>query len=171
MKNKRLTLTPHYTTEELKARYLTCEHPVERSHWQIIWLMSRKDKNYSCSQVADLMGCTSDWVRKLVRRYNEEAEDGLRDKRRDNGNAPILDDALQDELIMALESEPPDHGLWTGPKVASWMSKKLGRKIHATTGWRWLVQLGWSAKVPRRQHAKSATEEEQAAFKKNSKIM
>lgn len=166
MNANRLSLTPHFTTNELKAKYLACEHPVERSHWQIIWLMSRTDKNYSCSQVADLMGCSPDWVRKLVRRYNKEAQAGLRDKRRDNGNAPLLDEQLQKKLEEALGKKPPDHGLWTGPKVAAWMSEKLGRSVHAATGWRWLVRLGWSAQVPRRSHAKSASENEQANFKK-----
>jgi len=170
MNTHRLSLTPHFTTSELKNRYLACEHPVERNHWQMIWLLSRADKNYSCPQVADLMGCSSDWVRKLVRRFNKDPLSGLRDKRQDNGNAPLLDEALQDELQNTLHEEPPDHGLWTGPKIAAWMSKKLKRKIHAATGWRWLVRLGWSAQVPRRTHTKSACEEEQAAFKKTPKI-
>lgn len=169
MNTNRISLTPHFTTDELKERYLACKHPLERDHWQIIWLLSRADKNYSCSQVADLMGRSPDWVRKLARRYNKDSQLGLRDMRQDNGNAPILDDALQEELQAALEKSPPDHGLWTGPKVATWMSKKLSRKVHAATGWRWLVRLGWSAQVPRRTHTKSASPEEQAAFKKNSK--
>ncbi len=164
MNTNRISLTQHFTTDELKERFLACEHPVERSHWQIIWLLSRTDKNYSASQVADLMGCSPDWVRKLVRRYNEDPQSGLQDKRQDNGNAPLLDDVMQEQLQKTLEKQPPDHGLWTGPKVATWMSKKLGRRIHAATGWRWLVRLGWSAQIPRRSHTKSATEEEQEAF-------
>lgn len=169
MNTNRLSPAPHFTTTELKKRYLACEHPVERNHWQMIWLLSRTDKNYSCPQVADLMGCSPDWVRKLVRRYNKEPQLGLRDKRRDNGNKPILDEALQDELQNALQTQPPDQGLWTGPKVASWMSQKLERKINAATGWRYLVRLGWSAQIPRRSHTKSASEQEQAAFKKTPK--
>ena len=79
MNTNRISLTPHFTTVELKERFLACELPVERSHWQTIWLLSRTDKNYSASQVADLMGCSPDWVRKLVRRYNEEPQSGLQD--------------------------------------------------------------------------------------------
>ena len=166
MNANRLSLLPHFTSSELKQRYLACEHPVERNHWQMIWLLSRADKNYSCPQAADLMGCSPDWVRKLVRRYNKDPLFGLQDKRQDNGNAPLLDAALQDELQNTLQKEPPDHGLWTGPKVAAWMNKKLKRTIHAATGWRWLARLGWSAQVPRRSHAKSASGQERTAFKK-----
>ena len=114
------------------------------------------------------MGFSADWIRKLVRRYNDDPEKGLKDKRRNNGNAPVLDEELQQELSKALGSKPPDHGLWSGPKVAQWIGERLNRPVSAVTGWHYLVRLGWSLQVPRRQHSRAASEEEQEAFKKNS---
>jgi transposase len=168
MKKRRIALSEHLSSAELKQRYLACADAVERGHWQTIWLLSRHDKGYSCQEVADQQGCSADWVRKLIRRFNDDPENGLKDKRRDNGNNPVLDEEHQQQLSRALESDPPDHGLWSGPKVAQWMSEQLGHPVSAVTGWHYLVRLGWSLQVPRRQHSRAATEEEQDAFKKNS---
>lgn len=168
MIKRRAPLESHFTPEQLKERFLKCSDPVERSHWQTIWLLSRSDKTYTCAEVADLMGFTADWVRKLLRRYNTDPHHGLQDERKKNGKAPILSDQQQEALQCALKDAPPDHGLWSGPKVALWMSQKLHQPVSAVTGWHYLTRLGWSLQVPRRQHDRSASPEEQTAFKKNS---
>lgn len=171
MAKQRIILTGHSTPAELKQRYLACEDSVERSHWQTIWLLSRPEKGYSCQDVADLMGFSADWVRKLVRRYNLDPNRGLKDKRQNNGNVPVLDEETQRELSKALEGVPPDDGLWSGPKVALWISERINRSVSAVTGWHYLVRLGWSLQVPRRRHSQSASEEEKETFKKNSSNM
>ena len=102
------------------------------------------------------------WIRKLVRRSNDDPEKGLKDKRRNNGNAPVLNEELQQEPSKALESKPSDHGLWSGPKVAQWISERLNHPVSAVTGWHYLVRLGWSLQVPRRQHSRAAAEEQEA---------
>ncbi len=166
---RRVPLEPHRTSAQIKARFLKCDDLVERSHWQTIWLLSRSDKNYTCSEVADLMGFTADWIRKLVRRYNADPVNGLLDERRKNGKLPILNDQQQEALQRALEANPPDHGLWSGPNVAHWIRQELNQPVSAVTGWHYLTRLGWSLQVPRRRHDRSASPEEQASFKKNSK--
>jgi len=71
--------------------------------------------------------------------------------------------ALRDRL----QSPPEDGGLWTGPKVARWMALRLGlTHVHAPRGWEALKKIGWSVQAPRPRNPKSATLEEQAAFKK-----
>jgi len=37
---KRIELSPHATTEELEHRYRKAKDPVERTHHQIVWLLS-----------------------------------------------------------------------------------------------------------------------------------
>lgn len=169
MANQRIKLVNHLSTAQLKARYAACEHPVERRLWQMVWLLSRTDKSYSCAEVAETTGVSSDWVRKVVRRYNAQGEAGLLDQRRQNGNAPLLDTAALQKLQKTLQREPPDRGLWSGPKVARWLKKECGHPVSAVTGWHYLIRLGFSLQMPRRKHRKSATAEEQEAFKKNSK--
>ena len=166
---RRIPLEAHLTPQQIKARFLKCTDLVERSHRQTLWLLSRSDKNYTCTEVADLMGFTADWVRKLVRRYNADPVNGLLDERRKNGKTPVLNDQQQEALQRALEADPPDHGLWSGPKVAHWISQELNQPISAVTGWHYLTRLGWSLQVPRRRHDRSASAEEQEAFKKNSR--
>lgn len=169
MNKRRIPLEAHCTSAQIKARFLKCDDLVERSHWQTLWLLSRSDKSYTCSEVADLMGFTADWVRKLVRRYNADPESGLQDERKKNGKMPVLDEQQQESLQRALEADPPDHGLWSGPKVARWIAQELNQPVSAVTGWHYLTRLGWSLQVPRRRHDRSASPEEQDAFKKNSK--
>jgi len=47
---------------------------------------------------------------------------------------PLLDDVQQAQLWQALQGKPADGGLWTGPKVAAWMSELLGRPVSAQRG-------------------------------------
>jgi transposase len=37
---KKIELHPHLSTEELENRYRGAKDPVERSHYQIVWLIA-----------------------------------------------------------------------------------------------------------------------------------
>jgi transposase InsO family protein len=50
------------------------------------------------------------------------------------GKAPFLDQAGLKALAALLEGAPPDQGLWSGRKVAAWMSERLGRPIDPKLG-------------------------------------
>src|SRR3712207_8306454 len=51
---------------------------------------------------------------------------------------------------------PEDRGLWSGPKVAAWMARRLGlRKVHPQRGWEALQRIGWSPPAPRPRHAQA----------------
>ncbi|GHO87111.1 hypothetical protein KSZ_51170 [Dictyobacter formicarum] len=30
---------------------------------------------------------------------------------------------------------PPNGGLWSGPKVANWITEQVGRRVHTQCGW------------------------------------
>ena len=55
-------------------------------------------------QVAEIVGCTPDWVRKLLKRYNAEGEAALRDKRKNNTGVRFLDETQQAALAAALSA-------------------------------------------------------------------
>jgi hypothetical protein len=38
---KRLTIEPHLSIKELENRYRAAKNPVERSHYQIVWLLAQ----------------------------------------------------------------------------------------------------------------------------------
>jgi transposase len=79
----------------------------------------------------------------------------------------VLSERQQASLEKALTKDAPGVSLWTGSKVAQWIAEKTKVKVHASTGWRYLMRLDHSLQVPRPRHKKAAPPEEQAAFKKN----
>ncbi|MBN9121487.1 MAG: winged helix-turn-helix domain-containing protein [Planctomycetes bacterium] len=89
------------------------------------------------------------------------APDARIDGRRDNGADPELTAEQQAELFTALQAEPPDRGLWSGPKVAAFVKDRFGVEVWPQTGWPWLKDLGFRLVVPRPRHPKAATPAEQ----------
>ena len=158
-------LAAHLSPAELGQRYRAARSPVERSHLQIVWLMSQGRGE---REVAQVTGYGRRWVGEVVRRYDEDGPEGLGDRRRANAGARPLLGAEDEAALRAVLAEPPaDGGLWTGPKVAAWMAPRLGRKVWPQRGWDYLRKLGYSAQRPRQRHAKAASPEEQAAYKKS----
>ena len=118
------------------------------------------------------MGLSGLWVAEVVRRYNAKGPDGLGDRRRGNAGAkPLLGAEDEAALRAALTAPPGDGGLWTGPKVAAWMATRLGREVWPQRGWDYLRRLGHSPQVPRPRHAKAASPEEQAEYKKLAELV
>lgn len=158
-----LSLTPHLTTDELERHYRTCHDPVERSHWQMVWLVSQ---GHTCPAVARLTGYAEDWVRTIVHRYNADGPTGIADRRHANrGQPPLVPPTVREELRAGLATPPPDGGLWTGPKVAAWLSDRLDRAISPQRAWETLQQIGFSLHQPR-PRATVADPAAQDAFKK-----
>lgn len=158
-----LSVAPHLDVAELEHRYRTCRQVVERSHWQIVWLVAQ---GQHCPAVAVLTGYSEDWVRTIVHRYNAEGPAGLTDRRRHSqGRPPLLSAALRAELADALDGPAPDGGVWTCRKVATWMADRLGRPVAEARGWEALRALGLTLQRPR-PRATTADPEAPAAFKK-----
>src|SRR3954453_15873024 len=80
-------LAAHLSPAELGQRYRAARSPVERSHLQIVWLLSR---GRSEREVAQVTGYGRRWVGEVARRHEEGGPDGLGDRRRGNGGARAL---------------------------------------------------------------------------------
>ena len=161
-------LAAHLSPAELGQRYRAAQCPVERSHLQIVRLLSQGRGE---REVARVTGHGRRWVGEVMRRYNEGGPDGLGDRRRGNAGAkPLLGAEDEAALRAALAGPPSDGGLWTGPKVAAWMGARLGRRVWPQRGWDCLRRLGHSPQVPRPRHAKAAGAEEQAEYKKARRV-
>lgn len=165
---KKIKLLPHLSTEELEDRYRSAKDSVERSHYQIVWLIAR---GKTTTEVMEATGYGRTWIQKLSRRYSEGGPQALGDKRHHNPGAThraLLNPKQREELSEALKEPPPDGGMWNSRKVAEWIEKKTGRRgVRAQRGWEYLKKLDRSLKVPRPRHRK-ADLEEQEAFKKVS---
>jgi transposase len=160
---KRLKLINHLSLDELEQRYRDSSDPVARSQWQIVWLLQQ---GRPTAEVAQVTGYSTTWIYEIVRRYNADGADGIGDRRHHNpGATPLLSPALRVELEQLLQGPAPDGGVWSGPKVARWMSEQLGRSVHPPRGWELLQQLGYRFYVPRPRHAK-ADADAQETFKK-----
>jgi transposase len=163
---KRLKLQPHTAPEELERHYRKAKDPVERTHLQIVWLLS---EGKPTREVCEVTGYSPGWVRQIARRYNERGVEGLGDRRHGNPGAAsraLLTHAQQEELMEALGAPPQDGGMWSSRKVAEWIEHKTGRQqVRAQRGWEYPRKLGNTPQVPRPSQA-GTDPEEQAAFKK-----
>ncbi len=158
-----LDLVPHLSPEELERRYRQNRDLVERTHWHILWLVAR---GHPCPAVATMLGYSEDWVRTIVHRYNDAGPTGITDRRHTNpGAIPLLSPALREELGRTLAEDHPDGGLWTSPKVAVWMTERLGRTVPRQRGWEAMRSLGFTLQQPRTR-ATTADPAAQEAFKK-----
>lgn len=161
---KRLPVVEHLSHEEIERRYRSCSDAAQKSRWHVLWLVTRPDQPLSATTAAELVGFTPAWGRTLLKRYNARGPDALIDGRRDNGAEPKLSAEQQAELFAALQSEPPDHGLWSGPKVAAFVKDRFGVEVCPQIGWVWLRNLGFRLVVPRPRHPKAATPEQQTVW-------
>jgi transposase len=165
----RFTVAAHLSADELARRYRAARDPVERSRWQMIWLLV---SGRPLGEVAAVTGYSTRWVREVVRSYNADGAAALLDQRHANaGAAPLLNAAGQTALEAALQKPPPDGGRWSGRQVATWIAKWLHRppgSIAPARGWDYLRRLGYTPQVPRPRHAKAADAAAQAAFQKTS---
>jgi transposase len=167
MANHRLPIVLHLPPEEIARRYRACRSGVEKTHWQILWLLTRPEQPLSPAQAAAQVGLTPVWVRTLLKRWNAEGPDGLADRRRaTNGGRNKLSTEQQIDLWAALQQPPPDGGLWTGPKVAGYVRDRWAVTVCVQTGWTWLHSLGFSLQVPRPSHPEAATPAERRAWKR-----
>ena len=163
--NKRIIVQAHLSLEHVEARYRKAQDPVERSHWQIIWLVAQKKPT---GEISEVTGYSASWIYTIVHRYNQQGPAGVGDRRHGNaGGTFILSAEQQQQLEHDLDAGAPDGGLWTGPKVARWIFVHTGRQVHPQRGWEYLKRLGYSKRVLRPRHAK-ADVAAQEVFKKTS---
>jgi transposase len=156
-------LPAHLSSEELIQRYRACADGVERTHWQIIWLL---DQGHHIPAIAAQLSYSENWVRTIVHRYIDQGPDGLRDRRHANpGATPLVSTEGRAELQHRLADPPDDGGLWTGPKVAVWLSQRLDRPVAPQRAWEVLRAIGFTLQRPR-PTAVQADPAAQAAFKK-----
>ncbi len=71
--------------QQLKDRYRRARDPVLRAHLRIVWRLSM---GKALSEVAELTGYSTKWVKEIARRYEERGGvEGLGDRRHTNPGA------------------------------------------------------------------------------------
>ena len=158
----------HLSLAELQAGYRTSEDARLARHYQVIWLLAQ---GRSCAEVAQLTSLARRWVEQLLARYNQFGPSSLGDRRRGNGaKATILTPPVLAMLRERLKIPPDDGGVWTSRKVAAVIATELGlERVAEQRGWEALRAMGWTIQRPRPRHARAASAEEQAEYKKASR--
>lgn len=114
---RNLQLKSHYRVEELKTRFRACRDPVEARRWQLIWQVS---KGQTLTTAAKAIGFNYDYARNVVKAYNVDGAEGLRNRRRDSRpqrkSRALLSVQQRHELKQRFQTPPPDGGVWSGPK-------------------------------------------------------
>jgi transposase len=156
----------HLSVSALEQQYRLCTDVTAARHFQTIWLLA---KGHEIAAVSATMSFARRWVERLLARYNAQGPQALGDLRRRNGTSPsILKSDLLEKLKARLLDPPPDGGLWTSPKVATWMASELGlARVAPQRGWEALKAIDWSVQKPRPRHPHAATPEEREALKKS----
>ena len=157
---KRLPVVAHLSADEVGVRYRSSSDAQEKTRWHLVWLLLR-DETLSCERAGPLVGLSDAHARTLLKRWNARGPDGLADHRRANKSPGKLTADRQAEVYDALQGEPPDGGLWSGPKLARYVRDRWGVEVCPETGWRWLRKLGFRLVVPRPRHPKAASPDEQ----------
>lgn len=145
----RVKIQPYLDSDALEKRYRNAQDGVERSQWQMIWLLSM---GKTSEEVAQVTSYCVDWIRKIVRHDNP-------------GQQRLLNAEQEAELLDELDTAAAGQA-WSSVQVAAWMSAKLGRPIRQGRGWNTLQRLNFTTKTPRTRHAK-ADGEAQGLFKKS----
>src|SRR3954453_18742988 len=107
-------LAAHLSPAELGQRYRAARSPVERSHLQIVWLLSQGRGE---REVAGVTGYGRRGGAETARRHDEGGPDGLGARRRGNAGAgPLLGAEDEAALRAALAAPPSEGGRGNGPQ-------------------------------------------------------
>jgi transposase len=163
---RRIKLTTKLSVDELERRYRSASEGMERSHWQIIWLLKQGHPAY---EVAQMTGYSAYWIGQVARRFNDEGEEGLvnhRKRSRPSPHALLATPQQLDELRAALVGPAPQGDVWNSRTVAVWLSARAGRPVSTHAALHYLHLLNFTPQAPRPRHTKAASPEERATFKK-----
>lgn len=161
---KILTLKNHLTKEQLRRKYVSCQHSQEKKRWQALSLIAAGEV---ANTVAKTLGMSSGWISETVRRYNEGGVAGVKNKSK-NQDSKILTAEQVKELDREIESgKTEDERLWSATQIKRWVATQTGVEMHRTTAWRMFAKLNYTQQTPRPAHQERADEAGQAEFKKS----
>lgn len=145
---QRIFIADHLSLAQLKTCYEQAKDPVERSRYQIIYLLLQKK---SINEVTEIISCSPQAIYSLVQRYNEGGAEAMQNLRRRNTGRPenaLLDGKQKESLWVALQSQPLNGEQWDGVLVAQWISKEIGRPVSRQVGWRYLKKMRSQLRKP-----------------------
>ena len=136
---KKAYLKSYLSEIEIKNRYLQIRDRVESRRWHLLWLVSQ---NWTIKEAAQALGLNYDYAKDIVKNYNQKGPEGILNRRKTRKFYPshaLLTQEQQEQLRIVLKSPPQDQAVWTGPKVAEWIAKTIGRdRVSPQRGWEYM---------------------------------
>jgi Winged helix-turn helix len=121
---RRIRLTTKLSVEELEQHYRRASEGMERSHWQIIWLLAQ---GHPADEVAKMTGYSAYWIGQVARRFNDEGEEALVNHRKISRPSPLALLSTPEPLAQlraALVGPAPHDDVWNSRTVAAWRSAR-----------------------------------------------
>lgn len=119
--------------EKLRRRLRQCQTPLERTHYLIIVNLLN---GRTAQDTAAALWIGRATVYRVAKRFREDGEAGLVDRREENGNRK-LDESYLAKLNEVVAYVPQDYGwrrpTWTRELLAETMWWETGTRIHAST--------------------------------------
>lgn len=160
-----MTVVNHLTLEQLQHRIKQEKDPIAQLRFLAVYHAQR---GLGAQEIAQLTTRTPRWVHATLQRYNQQGPQALSDRRHTNpGRRPKLRPEESAQVLQALQSPPPDGGLWTGEKLRQWVALRLGKRLSLNPIYRLLHTSGYRLKVPRPVQRKGDPAA-QEAYKKTS---
>jgi transposase len=166
---KKPDLAQHFSSAELKEKYLKNRDLIESRRWHLLWKISL---GWTIKNSAVAVGYSYPYAQKILKRYNSCGEAGIINQKNQTSNHQrgkkrLLNSQQLEKLKQQIQQKPPDGGIWTGTKVARWIEQETGReKVWNQRGWDYLKKCNYSWQSPRQQHLKG-DKLEQEIFKTN----
>jgi len=151
-------LANHFSSSELKEKYLKSKDSVEARRWHLLWKISQ---GWTIKNSAIAVGCSYPYAQKILSQYNYYGEEGVINRKNKTSNhvrgkKRLLSQPQLEKLTRAIAQKSPDGGIWTGTKVARWIEKETDReKVWNQRGWEYLKKCGYSWQSPRPTHKKA----------------
>jgi transposase len=102
------------------------------------------NEGLGCGRIARALRCVPSHCVRTARRFLEEGEDGLVDRRGENGE-PKVDEDLLEALRELVRTQPEDHGwkrsTWSRELLVKELARKTGVRVSIRTLGRMLAQL------------------------------
>jgi transposase len=164
-----LKLSPHLSTERLKALMNAQKSAQDFRDYQILYLVDIH-KNKKAKEISSMLGITSNKVYKTVEKYNTYGVMWKESKPSRGGRREVrCMMSLEEEknFLKSLEEEALSGQILTYRHVKSRLATLLGKCVSDDYVWDLFKRHGWKKKVPGKSHPQSDTAAREE-FKKNS---
>ena len=122
-------LAEHFSSSELKEKYLKSQNSVEMRRWHLLWKISL---GWTIKNSASAVGCSYPYAQKILHGYNLNGEEGVKNRKNQTSNhvrgkERLLSQPQLEKLTRALEKQPPDAGQ-THLNLGTGRNDKLSRE-------------------------------------------